>query len=116
MFAEMQLRTADMIVATVPYEVNVPYGVIETKGELITALKEKPTYTYYSNAGIYILSKEHVNKIPAGKAYNAPDLIEKLYSTAHRVAHFPILGYWLDIGKHADFEKAQRDVAHIKFE
>jgi len=52
MFEDFINQEADMIVATTPYEVTIPYGVIETKGNIIKALKEKPTYTYYYNAGI----------------------------------------------------------------
>ena len=28
---------------------------------------------------------------------------------------YPLVGYWLDIGKHDDFEKAQQDIKQIKF-
>lgn len=44
---------ADMAVASIPYKVNIPYAVLETANTSITAFTEKPTYTYYSNAGIY---------------------------------------------------------------
>ncbi len=115
MFKELVNKDADMIVATTPYEVQIPYGVIETEGDNIIALKEKPTYTYYSNAGIYIFKKEFVNVIPKGDFFNATDLMEQLYTSAKKVIHYPILDYWLDIGKPHDFEKAQNDIKHIKF-
>jgi dTDP-glucose pyrophosphorylase len=114
MYAETVEKSADMMVATVPYEVKIPYGVLETEGDLITALREKPTYTYYSNAGIYIVGADHLRGIPKTGPYTAPDLMEKLYTGSHRVAHFPIIDYWLDIGKPEDFEKAQRDIEHLK--
>ena len=113
MFAELLEKKADMVVATVPYEVQIPYGVIETEGDLIKSLREKPTYTYYSNAGIYLIRKEHLAKIPTTGRFGAPDLMEALYTTDHRVVHFPIFDYWLDVGKHADYEKAQRDVLKL---
>ena len=115
MFKDMLDKGGDMIVATTPYEVQIPYGVIETVGDRIVALKEKPTYTYYSNAGIYIFKKEFVDLIPKGEHFNATDLMEALYSNGKKVVHYPILGYWLDIGKPHDFEKAQKDIKHIKF-
>lgn len=115
MFSELLNQGADMIVATTPYEVKIPYGVIETEGHSVVNLVEKPTYTYYSNAGIYILKKEHLNLIPQNQHFNATDLLKSLYSLGKKVVHFPILGYWLDIGKPQDFEKAQRDIKHIKF-
>ena len=46
-----------MGVASVPYHVNIPYGVMELRDETVMSLKEKPTYVYYSNAGIYFLRK-----------------------------------------------------------
>ena len=32
-----------------------------------------------------------------------------------KVISFPFSGYWLDVGKHEDFEKAQIDIQNIKF-
>jgi dTDP-glucose pyrophosphorylase len=114
MFAELLEKNADMVVATVPYQVKIPYGVIETEGDLIRSLREKPTYTYYANAGIYLVRKEHLGKIPTSGSYGAPDLMEQLYSSGCRVTHFPILDYWLDIGKPDDYVKAQHDINQLE--
>jgi NDP-sugar pyrophosphorylase family protein len=65
--------------------------------------------------GIYIFKKEYVDLIPKGRHFNATDLMEVLYSNNRKVVHYPILDYWLDIGKPHDFEKAQKDIEHIKF-
>lgn len=114
MFLHCLDHDADMAVATIPYEVKVPYGVIEHENELVTGLREKPTYTYYSNAGIYILKRAHVGLVPKTGRFGAPDLMEALYSSGKRVVHYPIVGYWLDIGKHHDYEKAQEDIKKLK--
>lgn len=106
---------ADMSVATIPYNVDVPYAVLETNNGHILNLKEKPTYTYYSNGGIYLLKKEVVEMIPRDQFYNATDLIESLIENGKKVVSYPLLGYWLDIGKHEDFKKAQIDINQIKF-
>jgi dTDP-glucose pyrophosphorylase/CBS domain-containing protein len=115
MFKNLLDKGGDMIVASTPYEVSIPYGVIETEGDNIVALKEKPTYTYYSNAGIYIFKKKHIDLIPKGEHFNATDLMEELYTNNKKVLNYPILDYWLDIGKHHDFEKAEKDIEYIKF-
>jgi NDP-sugar pyrophosphorylase family protein len=81
----------------------------------VKSFKEKPTYSYYSNAGIYLIKKSALKHVPKNEFYNATDLIEDLISVNGKVSHFPILGYWLDIGKHEDFIKAQNDVERIKF-
>ena len=115
LYNEFLTKEGDMIVATIPYKVTVPYGVVETKDNYVTNLKEKPTYIYYSNAGIYIFKKECLNYVPMNSFFNATDLIDKLLASNRKVINYPILGYWLDIGKHEDFEKAQEDIKHIKF-
>ncbi len=114
-FKELLENRGDMIVATAPYEVKIPYGVIETKGGAIVDLKEKPSYTYYSNAGIYIFKKEYAHLIPQDRKFNATDLMELLIGQGKKVLHYPILDYWLDIGKPEDFEKAQKDINRIQF-
>lgn len=115
MFMELTNENSDMIVATTDYQVQVPYGIIESNGNKITSLKEKPTYTYYSNAGIYIFKKELIELIPNNSYFNATDFIEKLLNSSKTVLHYPIKKYWLDIGKHIDFEKAKRDVNSVIF-
>ncbi len=114
MYDEYVQGEGDMIVASVPYEVQVPYGVIETSNGQISGLKEKPTYTYYSNAGIYLINKNMLSHIPRNELYNATDLIEDLMQQNFKVLNFPIRSYWLDIGKPIDYEKAQQDIKHIK--
>ena len=100
---------------TIPYQVVIPYAVLETEKGEVKSFKEKPTYTYYSNGGIYLIKRELLNFIPKNNFYNATDLIEVLIQKNKKVISFPFSGYWLDIGKHEDFEKAQNDINSIKF-
>ena len=53
--------------------------------------------------------------IPKNKFYNTTDLMEDLILKNHKVISIPFSGYWLDVGKHEDFEKAQVDIFNIKF-
>jgi len=106
-------QEADLAIATIPYHVKIPYAVLQTTNNQVLALQEKPTYTYYSNAGIYLLKKELANHIPGTGKYDATDLVEELIRTGKRVISYPILGYWLDIGKPEDFVKAQEDIKHL---
>jgi NDP-sugar pyrophosphorylase family protein len=34
-------------------------------------------------------------------------LIQRILDSGEKVASFPIREYWLDVGRHADYEKAQ---------
>jgi NDP-sugar pyrophosphorylase family protein len=106
---------ADMAIATTSYKVNIPYAVLETENGFVKSFKEKPNYTYFSNAGIYLIKKELIDEIPGNEFYNATDLINKLISSNRVVLTYPILGYWLDIGRHEDYKKANEDFKHINF-
>jgi dTDP-glucose pyrophosphorylase len=108
-------QDADFAVVTIPYQVNVPYAVLETTNGEIKSFKEKPIYTYYSNGGIYLMKKSVLNFLPKEAIFNATDLMEKLIEENKKVVSYPLLGYWLDIGKHEDFEKAQIDIKQIRF-
>ncbi len=98
---------ADLSVVTIPYEVLIPYAVLETEKERVKSFKEKPTYTYYSNGGIYLIRKELLNLIPENEFYNATDLMEELIKQSKNIKSYPLRGYWLDIGKHEDYKRAQ---------
>lgn len=114
-FLEFIKQDADLAVLTIPYQVNVPYAVLETHNGQVKSFKEKPTYTYYSNGGIYLIKKEMLSYIPKDTFFNATDLMEELIKNNLKVISFPFSGYWLDVGKHEDFEKAHIDIHNIKF-
>lgn len=120
-FEDFYLRfienSADIFVASVPYKVNIPYGIMDLneQGEIV-ALTEKPCYTFFSNAGIYFFKSKILNRIPKDTFYNATDVIENaIIDSQLIVKHFPIRSYWLDIGTPDDFVKAQDDISHLKF-
>ena len=92
------------------YDLQVPYGVIESDGANVTGLREKPMLNFFVNAGIYLLEPSVHKYIPQGQRFDMTDLIKALLVEGRPVASFPIVEYWLDIGQHADYAKAQEDV------
>ena len=114
-FLEFINEDADLAVLTIPYQVNIPYAVLETNNGEVKSFKEKPTYTYYSNGGIYLMKKEMLRHIPKDTFFDAPDLMQELINKNLKVISYPFSGYWLDVGKHEDFEKAHIDLKNIKF-
>ncbi len=105
-------NNADMSVAAVPYSISIPYGIFELEGREIRGITEKPVNNYYANAGIYLIKKTLLDLIPRDTFFDATDFIELLISNGHKVIRFPLLGYWIDIGKHEDYRKAQDFVKH----
>jgi NDP-sugar pyrophosphorylase family protein len=87
----------------------VPYGVIESDGAQITAVKEKPDIKLFVNAGIYLLEPSVYKCIPEQEHFNMTDVVERLLQANRTVVSFPIREYWMDIGQHNDYEQAQKD-------
>lgn len=114
-FLDFIEKDADFSVVTIPYSVEIPYAVLETDEGKIINFREKPTYTYYSNGGIYLMKKDVLSRIPVSEHFNATDLMENLIRFNKNVVSYPLTGYWLDIGRHEDYEKAQRDIKSINF-
>lgn len=114
-FLDFIEQDADLSVVTIPYAVDIPYAVLETSNGHVMNFREKPTYTYYSNGGIYLMKKEVANLIPPHRHFNATDLIDVALRSGRKVVSYPLAGYWLDIGRHEDYARAQKDINHIRF-
>ena len=112
-FLDFLKKEADMSVVTIPYQVDVPYAVMETSNHHVVSFKEKPSYTYYSNGGIYLLKRSLLEFIPKDTFFNSTDLMEIILAKGLKLVSFPNRDYWLDIGKHEDYKKAQEDIIHL---
>jgi dTDP-glucose pyrophosphorylase len=108
-----QEREADLTVGARQYEIELPYGVIEATDGVIEQIREKPKYSFLVNAGVYLLAPRARKFIPKGRSSNMTDLIDTLISNGGTVACFPIVEYWLDIGRHEDFLKAEQDLRDL---
>jgi dTDP-glucose pyrophosphorylase/CBS domain-containing protein len=114
MLAYHQEHKADLTVAVRKYDFDVPYGVVESDGAFVQELVEKPSLTFFINAGIYLLEPSVCNYLPYGQRCDMPDLIQRLLEEKCPVASFPIVEYWLDIGHPADYNQVQEDVERGK--
>lgn len=112
-FLHFQQHDAVMSVAAIPYNVSIPYGILDLDGRNIKGLLEKPKYNYYANAGIYLIKRCVLDEIPENTFFNATDLIEKLIAEGKTVIRYPLNGTWIDIGNPQEYQKAQDLVRHI---
>ena len=112
-FLHFQEHDAEMSVAAVPYNISIPYGILDLDGRNIKGLLEKPQYNHYANAGIYLIKRRALEEIPDGEFFNATDLIEKLISENKKVIRYPLNGTWIDIGNPQEYQKAQDLVKHL---
>ena len=97
---------AALTMAVVPYTVSVPFSIIRTEGSAVVGLTEKPTYNYFAGAGVYLMDRALVDRIPEGEYLDAPDFIESLIASGMKVGYFPIDGTWIDIGSPDDYRYA----------
>lgn len=112
-FLHFQQHEAELSVAAVPYNVSIPYGVLDLDGRNIKGLLEKPKYNYYANAGIYLIKRSALDEIPENTFFNATDLIEKLIAEGKKVIRYPLNGTWIDIGNPQEYQKAKDLVKHL---
>jgi NDP-sugar pyrophosphorylase family protein len=67
-------------------------------------------FSFNINAGIYVFSPDALKSIPRDCNFDTPDLVNQLIATGHNPGTFPISGYWQDIGRKSDLEKAKQDI------
>jgi len=101
---------AEITVGVRRYVIDVPFGVVECDDVHITRLQEKPSFTLFINAGIYLLQPTACDFIPDGEYFDMTDLIKKLLEEGRPVVSFPIIEYWLDIGRPEDYQRAQDEL------
>jgi NDP-sugar pyrophosphorylase family protein len=101
-------------IATYNKEVKIDLGVLEMdEGFQLKNYLEKPTLRYHVSMGIYVFEPEILELIEPNGYLDFPDLVLSLIKAGKKVIAFPFDGYWLDIGRHEDYELAQEDFAKL---
>ena len=113
LYLELIKSKADMAVSSTEYKVDIPFAVFETNLKQVIDFKEKPSFIYHSNAGIYILKKKLISEIPKNKFYDITDLMDNLVKQGGKLIHNPIKGFWIDIGNPSDYIQAQEFMKHL---
>ena len=94
-------------------EHQISYGVVETEGQRVIGMREKPTYIHDINTGIYCLSYDCVRGVAKGTKIDLPAYLENRVAQGRQIGAMRHAGYWLDIGKMTDYQKAQRDIHEL---
>ncbi|MDN5278017.1 MAG: hypothetical protein PWR01_1982 [Clostridiales bacterium] len=103
-------------VCTREFNFQIPYGVVNLKGDQLLDIEEKPSQSIFINAGIYVLEPEMLQQIPTGEKFDMPDLIKLATGSAKGVSCYPVSEFWLDIGNPQDYFKAREIFAEINHE
>lgn len=110
MLAFHREQCAEVTVGVRQCDLEVPYGVVQRAGVHVRDIREKPHLNFLINAGVYLLEPSAMREIPTGGRFDMTDLIRRLLDSGRRVACYPVVEYWLDIGQPADYVQAQADV------
>ncbi|WP_033916743.1 nucleotidyltransferase family protein [Campylobacter sputorum] len=103
-------KNALATMGTREFEYQVPYGVIEEKDDYIIQISEKPLEKYCVSAGIYILDPKCLSFVDKNSYLDMPNLFLKLINENLKTSVYKIDGYWIDIGRHEEYERANIDV------
>jgi dTDP-glucose pyrophosphorylase len=95
------------------YEMQVPFGVVRLNDGAIERIDEKPVQRFTVSAGVYALSPEVLDLVPRGQFLDMPALFDAMLEARMRTRAYQIDGYWLDIGRLPDFERANSEFPDI---
>ncbi len=97
-------------IATKTRTARIDFGVVESDADgTVTGYVEKPEHEYTVSTGVYAFSPAVLGHVVRGERLDFPDLILRLLDRGQRVRSVPFDGYWLDIGRHDDFARAQQE-------
>jgi NDP-sugar pyrophosphorylase family protein len=105
-------------IATKERQVQISLGVLRF-GEkddptLLTGYDEKPSIDYTASMGVYCFAPRALSHIDAGERLDFPDLVLRLIAAGETVRAWPSEDYWLDIGRHDDYEQAQEEFEAVR--
>lgn len=96
----------DATISTYKKEVKIDLGVLKIEDDKFVDYIEKPTYHFDVSMGIYVFNKSALECVPKDERFDMPDLILKLRDEDKKVGCYNGDYYWLDIGRHEDYEQA----------
>ncbi len=108
-----QTGAKPMTVCTREFNFQIPYGVLQMRGDELLDIEEKPSHSIFINAGVYVLEPFLLENISAGQRLDMPDLIKLAINRLGGVSCYPVSEFWLDIGNPHDYSKARDSFASL---
>jgi dTDP-glucose pyrophosphorylase len=93
------------------YVHTVPFGCVEVERDHVTLIEEKPMLSRLVNAGIYLLNREVIARVPPDTPYPITTLLEQTIASGGRVGAWQVLDDWLDVGHHDQLKIARNGMA-----
>lgn len=101
-----------LTIATYKREIQIDFGVIDIdeNKNIAIGFHEKPVHESNVSMGVYVFNRELLSYVPDNMHFGFDDLMHKLLHNKKIIKVYPFSGYWLDIGRAADYDKANEDI------
>jgi dTDP-glucose pyrophosphorylase len=102
-----QVNGASATMCVKRFPVDIPYACVDFSQQFdLVGLREKPTFSYHVNTGMYVLEPSLLSSIPSDSFFDMTMLFQDLLDKRLPAKVFTIDDYWLDVGKPEDYIKA----------
>lgn len=104
-----------LTVATYKRKHKTDFGVIDIDEakNIATGFREKPEQILNVSMGLYVFRKDVLDFVPENTPFGFDDLMLTLLDKKKAIKVYPYDGYWLDIGRPEDYEKANEDIEKL---
>jgi NDP-mannose synthase len=99
--------------------IEMEFGVLDLGDKMgpqrrVTGYREKPMLEETVSMGVYMFEPEILDYISPGERLDLPELVHRLLRDGRQVGAYPFDGYWLDIGRHSDYQAALDDFERLR--
>ena len=105
-------------IATITRDIQVSLGVLHfgdnDHPDRLTSYEEKPHFEFEASMGVYAFSPRVREFMEPNERLDFPDLIRRLLEAGESVCAFRSDCYWLDIGRHDDYEQALEEFERMR--
>lgn len=114
LMADHLLSGAPLTIATYEREVNIDFGVLDVEAGAVVGFREKPTLQYRVSMGVYGVDTRALRTYQAGQPFGFDQLVLDLLAQGRPPASFGFSGYWLDIGRPDDYDRANTEYTRLR--
>ena len=101
-------REAAATIATHDQPFPIPFGMLDLAGQRVVAYREKPKLSVPVSSGTYVFNRRAIDRVPAGRRFDVPALIDALLQADDTVAAYPHREPWIDVNDEAALIHAER--------
>jgi NDP-mannose synthase len=105
-------------IATKTRHIQISLGVLRFGEDgdrtRLTGYDEKPAIDFTASMGVYCFAPRALSYIRSGERLDFPDLILRLIAAGEVVRAWQSEDYWLDIGRHDDYERALEEFERVR--